>query len=198
MQKLTSFKHTVNRLITVINKCFHSYYTNNVNPEIWNSYYKSQISIWFFNNWDNLKAYANTLKHNKKYVTIIATVPITSYCSGHETNISKKDALHTVLQHLHNALLELNLKDTATLFTNSLTQLENFVKENNPLLENVNTVVKQHNVKVEQHNSMELILQEIISKLDKQHKHNAMLVIKNNANNKLKALQQYLEQNNLI
>lgn len=157
-----------------------------------------QLSAWFTNNWDSIKTYANILVTNKTPNLLkIANMPITSYKADKENvQYKKSKAFKTLLNVLSNALSELNLNDVKIIFDKSLQNLINYVESNSPTIENVKTVTKKHNDNT-QYNQLELVLQQIINNLPKHLQHNARQVIINNSNNKLKALEKFINENNL-
>ena len=114
--------------------------------------------------------------------------------------MKKSKALKTLLECLEQALLELNLNDTKNLFNSSLTKLISYIEQNSPMIKNVtNTVIKHNdNIKNKQFNQLEVVLQQIINNLPKQYQHEARQIIINNSNNKLSALQNFINYKKIL
>lgn len=199
---LLSFKSIINSLINKLNDLYYSYTNNIVNESVWDFYYKMQLSLWFTDNWPNIKLYAHSLSTSKTInLKKIADMPITAYKADNTDIKNKKSkALKTLLECLEQALLELNLNDIKNLFNSSLTKLVSYIEQNSPMIKNVNNTVIKHNdnIKNKQFNQLEVVLQQIINNLPKQYQHEARQIIINNSNNKLSVLQNFINSKKIL
>lgn len=198
---LLSFKSIINSLINKLNDLYYSYTNSIVNESVWDFYYKMQLSLWFTDNWPSIKLYAHSLSTHKTInLKKIADMPITAYKSDNTDIKNKKSkAFKILLNNLSLALQELQLHDTKKLFNSSLEKLVSYVEDNSPFIENTKTIAKKHNdnIKNTQFNQLEIVLQQIINHLPQNIQHEARQVVINNSNNKLQALQNFLNEKNI-